>query len=186
VPLLPLPSAVFCLLGSVCCLLTHSSATPAAGKRGSEVIETGVGHARNKQTGKQVGGWVGGWAGGRVGGANRLCLGGWVALQSHPVGVPTWMLHPTPQLAHCCSLPHCPARPLQVAAAALLERLLETVVDEEALLEPTAGKPDKKDKKWQVWAAACAAPRRACWVGHGMPAELRRLCAGLRAACWAV
>ena len=84
------------------------------------------------------------------------------------MGVPTWMLHPTPQLAHCCSLPHCPARPLQVAAAALLERLLETVVDEEALLEPTAGKPDKKDKKWQLWAAACAALRRAAPAGLAM------------------
>ena len=30
------------------------------------MIETEVGHARNKQTGKQVGGWVGRWVGGWV------------------------------------------------------------------------------------------------------------------------
>lgn len=45
---------------------------------------------------------------------------------------------------------------LQVAAAALLERLLETTVDAEQLLDPNAGKPpdDKRKKYGQVGLSA--------------------------------
>lgn len=64
-----------------------------------------------------------------------------------------------------------------MAAAALLERLLETTVDAEQLLDPNAGKPpeDKKRKYGQVRASAtgwgCAAGQG--FMGGDGEAQLR-------------
>ena len=60
------------------------------------------------------------------------------------------MLVCAPPCAPCA--PPSPATP-QAAAAALLERLLETT-DEESLLNPMAGKQDDKKKKWSVSVGA--------------------------------